>query len=119
MTLQVTLLFHESAEDFADRRGPDAAGYRGAWRDYVDAIRAAGVLVGGNALLAAETAVSVRQRGGATQVLDGPYAETKEQLGGYLVIEVADMAAAIGWAERCPAARRGAVEIRPVVLRRI
>lgn len=115
MTLQVTLLFHESAEDFAERTKPDAA-YWGAWREYVDAIRAAGVLVGGNALQPPATGLVVTTRGGAAQVLDGPYAETKEQLGGYLVIEVADMAAAVGWAERCPAARRGAVEIRPVVM---
>lgn len=118
MSLQVTLLFHETPADFAARTTADAAAqgaYWGAWRAYMGAMQEAAVIRGGNALLPAEAAVIVRQRDGAPQVLDGPYAETKEQLGGYIVIEVADMEAAIAWASRCPAATLGAVEIRPVL----
>ena len=117
MTIQVTLLFHEATADFALRTatGPDTEAYWGAWRGYMGAMGAAGVMRGGNPLLPAETAVIVRRRGDAPQVLDGPYAETKEQLGGYVVLEVPDMEAAIAWAARCPCATRGAVEIRPVM----
>ena len=56
----------------------------------------------------------VRVANGKTQVLDGPYADTKEQVGGYYLIEVADLDAAISWASRCPAASHGVVELRPV-----
>lgn len=118
MTIQVTLLFHEAAEDFALRTTPDAAAqaaYWGAWRAYAGALREAGLIRGGNALMPPAAAITVTRRGDAPQVLDGPYAETKEQLGGYMVLEVADMEAAIAWAGRCPAAARGSVEIRPVL----
>src|SRR5215213_2651282 len=83
MTIQVTLLFHESPEDFAARtaQGPEAARYWGAWRAYVGAMQEAGLVRGGNALLPPAAGVVVTHRGDAPQVLDGPYAETKEQLG--------------------------------------
>jgi len=116
-TIQVSLLFHEAPEDFANRSatGPDAEAYWGALRAYVDAMGQAGIIRGGNALLPPATGVVVRRRGKAPQVLDGPYAETKEQLGGYMAIEVEDMEAAIAWAARCPAATHGAVEVRPIL----
>jgi hypothetical protein len=56
----------------------------------------------------------VRASGGKTNVLDGPYAETKEQLGGYYMIEVPDLDAALSWAARCPGASHGAIEVRPI-----
>jgi len=117
MTIQVTLLFHEAAGDFALRTatGPESEAYWGAWRAYMGAMAGAGVMRGGNALLPAATAVIVRRQGEAPQVLDGPYAETKEQLGGYVVLEVPDMETAITWAARCPCAATGAVEVRPVM----
>ncbi len=117
MTIQVTLLFHEAPEDFATRTasGPQAEAYWGAWRAYMGAMSEAGVIRGGNALLPPATGVIVRRRGDAPQVLDGPYAETKEQLGGYILLEVADMDAAIAWAARCPCAASGAVEVRPIL----
>jgi hypothetical protein len=61
-----------------------------------------------------ETATTVRVQNGKTQVLNGPYAEVKEQLGGYYIIEATDLNAAIGWAARCPGAAHGAVEVRPI-----
>ena len=117
MTIQVTLLFHETPEDFATRAatGPHAAAYWGAWRAYMGAMSEAGIIRGGNALLPPATGIVVRRRGDAPQVLDGPYAETKEQLGGYILLEVADMDAAIAWASRCPCAATGAVEVRPIL----
>ncbi len=59
------------------------------------------------------TATKVRIVDGKTQVLDGPYAETKEQFGGYFLIEAPDLDAAVSWAARCPAARHGIIEVRP------
>ncbi|MBR0657539.1 YciI family protein [Plastoroseomonas arctica] len=114
--MQVALIFHESAEDLSARSDPARAGaYWGAWKAYVGALTEAGVVRGGNALLGPETGAVLRHRGGADQVLDGPYAETKEQLGGFLAIEVADMPAALAWAARCPCAATGAVEVRPIL----
>ena len=69
---------------------------------------------GSNRLRPASTATTVRIADGKSQVLDGPYADTKEQLGGYYLIDVADLDAALAWAARCPGASHGVVEVRPV-----
>lgn len=70
-------------------------------------------MVGGAALQPPSAATTVRQQNGKQHVQDGPYADTKEQLGGYFVIEVPDLDKALEWAARCPAAAAGAVEVRP------
>ena len=114
--MQIALIFHEAEADFEARTDParkDA--YWSAWKAYVGALQEAGIMRGGNGLSPAATARVVRQRGGARAVLDGPYAETKEQLGGFIAIEVPDMAAALDWAERCPCAKTGSVECRPIL----
>jgi hypothetical protein len=80
----------------------------------MEAMQKAGVIVGGERLRPTASATTVRSSDGKPQVLDGPYAETKEQLGGYFVVDVPDLDAAISWAARCPAASHGAVEVRPV-----
>jgi hypothetical protein len=86
-----------------------------AYMAYTDALRQAGALLGNGRLQATSTATTVRETGdGKTQVLDGPYAETKEQFGGYYLIDVPDLDAALAWAKRCPAASHGAVEVRPL-----
>ena len=85
-----------------------------AYTAYAEALAEAGAMRAGNRLAPAATAHTVRVAGGAPQVLDGPYAETREQLGGYFVIEVADMAEALRWAARCPGAAHGVVEVRPL-----
>ncbi len=61
------------------------------------------------------TATTVRVNGGQTKVLNGPYAETKEQLGGYYLIDVQDLDAALSWAAKCPGASYGTMEVRPVM----
>jgi len=81
---------------------------------YVEAMKKAGIYVVGERLRAAGTTTSVRVREGTAQVVDGPYAEAKEQLGGFHVIDVPDLDAALLWASRCPSAARGVVEVRPV-----
>jgi hypothetical protein len=74
----------------------------------------AGIYVCGDRLRGVTTATNVRVVDGRTHVVDGPYAETKEQLGGYHVIDVPDLDTALAWAARCPSAGRGCVEVRPV-----
>jgi hypothetical protein len=86
----------------------------GAYRAYMQAMIEAGVLKSSNGLEWTSTATTVRVVNDKTQVLDGPYADTKEQLGGFHIIEVADLDAAIAWAARSPTALHGVVEVRPV-----
>lgn len=74
----------------------------------------AGAMVGGERLRPTNAATTVKVRDGKAVVLAGPYAETQEQLGGYYLIEAADIDAAIAWAAACPAAQRGTIEIRPI-----
>ena len=86
----------------------------GAYRAYMEAMTEAGVLKSSNGLLPTSAATTVRVSDGKTQVLDGPYADSKEQLGGFHLIEVPDLDAAIAWAARSPTALHGVVEVRPV-----
>ncbi len=77
-------------------------------------MREAGVLRGGAELKPTLSATTVRVRGGKTLTTDGPFAETKEQLGGYYLIDVPDLDRAVHWAARCPSAQNGSIEVRPV-----
>jgi hypothetical protein len=81
---------------------------------YSEALKKAGVLKGTNRLQPSSVATTVRIADCKSQVLDGPYADSKEQLGGYYIIEVADLDAALSWAARCPASSHGVVEVRPL-----
>ena len=74
------------------------------------------MLIGGNALEAVSTATSVRLRGGQSELIDGPFAETKEQLGGYYLLECKDLDEALGWAAKIPSERYGTIEVRPVMV---
>jgi hypothetical protein len=85
-----------------------------AYMAYGEAMTKAGVLLGSNRLQPSSTATTVRAANGKSQVLDGPYVDSKEQLGGYFLIDVADLDAAISWASRCPATGHGVVEVRPI-----
>ena len=86
----------------------------GAYKAYMEAMTKAGVLKSSSGLKPTSSATTVRVRNDKTQVLDGPYADSKEQLGGFHIIEVADLDAAIAWAARSPTALHGVVEVRPV-----
>ena len=86
----------------------------GAYRAYMEAMTKAGVLKTSNRLEPTSAATTVRVVDGKPQVLDGPYADSKEQLGGFHLIEAADLDAAIAWAARSPTALHGVVEVRPV-----
>ena len=85
-----------------------------AYGAYTEAMVKAGAFVGGDRLRPTQSATTVRSAAGKIQVLDGPYAETKEQLGGYYIIEAPDLDAALSWAERCPSVANGVVEVRPI-----
>jgi hypothetical protein len=85
-----------------------------AYMAYTEALAKAGVLKGSNRLRPSSTATTVRTTNGKTQVLDGPYSDSKEQLGGYYLIDVPDLDSALTWATRCPAVGHGVVEVRPV-----
>jgi hypothetical protein len=86
------------------------------WFEYTQALSDAGAMVAGEALEPPDAARTVRVRAGARRVSAGPFAATEEVLGGYYVIDVADLAAAEDWAERIPSAPYGSVEVRPVMV---
>ena len=92
----------------------DQEHWLGAYRAYMEAMTQAGVLRSSNGLEPTSAATTVRVVNGKTQMLDGPYADSKEQLGGFHIIEVTDLDAAIAWAARSPTALHGVVEVRPV-----
>ena len=85
-----------------------------AYARFKEDITKSGVYVGSNRLRPTSTAKTVRAKNGKLSTIDGPFAETKEQLGGYFLIDVPDLDAALSWAARCPAAHHGAVEVRPI-----
>ena len=85
-----------------------------AYMAYTEALKKAGAFVGSNRLQPIATATTVKVANGKQQVLDGPYADSKEQLGGYYLIEAPDLDAAIALAARCPGSGHGTIEVRPV-----
>lgn len=82
--------------------------------DYVETLRKHGRLIITHALQSSTTASTVRIRGGKLSVTDGPFAETKEQIGGFFLIEASDLREAIGVAAKWPSARIGSIEVRPI-----
>lgn len=110
------LLLNETAEDTARRTHPtESAAYWGGWNAFIGAMAQAGVIVRGDGLQGPHSATTLRLRDGQRRVEDGPFADTKEQLAGYFVIEVADLDAALDWAAQAPCAATGSVEVRPVL----
>ena len=112
--MQFALLIYESPEAFATRNSDGTDPYTGAWRAYYKALVDAGIYVGGDPLQVPETGTTVRIKDGKRRVQDGPFADTKEQVGGFTILELPSLDAALEWAARCPAASVGAVEVRPV-----
>lgn len=84
--------------------------------EFGERAKAAGVMLGGNALQPISTATSVKMRTGKKLITDGPFAETKEQLGGYYLLDCKDLDEAVEWASQIPSARFGTVEVRPVMV---
>jgi hypothetical protein len=109
----VALIYNDEAA-WQGLSDDERTGVYGRYMALAEAARAAGVMRGGNELQPADTATTVRIRDGRTAVVDGPYAEVKEALGGYFIFDCGSMEEAIEWASRIPAAETGAVEVRPV-----
>jgi hypothetical protein len=114
MEMQYLLMIY--GEEGAWNQMPEEAQRAGLaqYMAYGDALRKAGKMVNANRLRDVADATRVTVRDGKTKVQDGPYADTKEQLGGYYLIEAKDLDEAISWAARCPGAAHGIIEVRPV-----
>lgn len=114
--MQYMLIFQETAEEVSKREDPkQAEQYWGAWHAYIGSLSEAGVVVSGNGLQAPHTATRVRVQAGKRQIQDGPFPDVKEHLGGYFVIEVPNLEAALEWAARSPNVHNGSTEIRPIL----
>ena len=110
------LLFNETADERGKRDDPAAAdAYWGGWSAYMGAIAQGGAMVSGNGLQPPEVSTTLRIADGKRHVVDGPFADTKEMLGGYVILDVADLDGALEWAARAPCVAAGSVEIRPVL----
>lgn len=112
--MKYMLMIYADEKAFASMPPADAQRGMQAYMAYAEALTAAGVDGGSHRLRPTSTATTVRVTDGKTQVLNGPYAETKEQFGGYFLIDVPDLDAALSWAARCPGAHHGVVEVRPL-----
>jgi hypothetical protein len=116
-TMQYMLLIYGNENAYKSMQGkPEGAELHAAYGAYTQALIKAGVMKGGDQLKDSSTATTVRLEGGKAKVLDGPYAETKEQLAGYYIIDVPDADTALSWAAKCPGATYGAMEVRPIIM---
>ncbi|MBC7883466.1 MAG: YciI family protein [Anaerolineae bacterium] len=114
--MQYMIMTYEDPSAFNARTDAQKSpAYWGSWAAYTQTLQESGVMVAGSGLQLPNTSTTVRLREGKRHIQDGPYAETKEQLGGYFVIDVPDLDTALDWAVRCPAAAEGVVEVRPVL----
>jgi hypothetical protein len=113
-TMRYALLIYASEQGMAAAPKEAATKMLAAYSDYTQAMKKAGVWLAGERLKPTATATTVSSGSGQKKVLDGPYADTKEQLGGFYLIEAPDMDAALSWAARCPGASHGTMEVRPI-----
>jgi len=113
--MKYLLLIYENEGDFAKVTEEEGNKIFAEYMDYTKGIRKAGNYIGGEALQPIATATTVRQRNGKTLTTDGPFAETKEQLGGYYLVEAKDLDEAIKLAGGIPAVRTGSIEVRPIM----
>ena len=114
--MQYMLLIYSDESIEQSMSDSERKAYFGEYMEYTEALKTAGVLVAGDALQPIATATSVRLRDGKPGHTDGPFAETKEQLGGYYLIDCKDLDEALLWASKIPSARHGTIEVRPVVV---
>lgn len=112
--MEYMLLIHSDPKGWESLTETQRAQGMAAYMAFTDALRQAGVVRGSNRLRNADMSTTVKVRDGKTEVLNGPFVETREQLGGYYLIDVPDLDAALVWAARCPGASHGTVEVRPV-----
>ncbi len=103
-------------DDNKPEDSPEAAAEFQAWMALEREMAEAGVRVAGDALMPPNTATTIRRRNGKLSVVDGPFAETKEALGGYHLVDVKDLDEALHWAQKAPTVDYGSVEVRPVLV---
>lgn len=114
--MEYMLIFTEPQAEIAKRNDPEQApAYWGAWSAYCNTLVESGIMVSGAGLQPPETATTVRIRDGKRILHDGPFAESKEMLGGFFVINVPDLDTALEWAARSPSSVSGSTEVRPVL----
>jgi hypothetical protein len=111
--MKYMLLLYGREDDFDTLKPAEQRRMIAAFQAYVDAMRAEGVLVSNGRLADSKRAVQVTGKSGKLQVLDGPYVDTIEQLGGYFIIDVPDRDTALIWAKRCRAAATDVIEVKP------
>jgi hypothetical protein len=114
ITMKYLLLIYGNEAAMQTASKADIDQMHGAYMAYTEAMVKAGVIAGGERLRPTSDATTVKVANGKTNVLNGPYAETREQLAGFYMIDVPDLDAALSWAARCPGASRGTIEVRPV-----
>ena len=112
--MEYTLLIYSDLAEFRKLPASQTGEMVAAYGAYTEALQKAGVLRASTRLRPVDTATTVRMKTGKTEVLNGPYAETREQLGGFYMIDVPDLDTALSWAARCPGASYGTIEVRPV-----
>mgnify|MGYP001392293578 CR=1 FL=1 len=113
--MKYLLMIYENEQAWAGLSEAEAGAIFGEYMRFTEDLRVAGKLLGGEPLQPTSTASTVRVRDGKTSVTDGPFAETKEQLGGFYLVEASDLDDALAIAGRIPGARFGSVEVRPVM----
>jgi|SRR3954465_9737409 hypothetical protein len=113
--MKYMLLIYDDEGGWESASADDREAVYAEYRALGEAMREAGVMVGGAELKGSSTATLVRQRDGDTLVNDGPFAETREQLGGYYLVDCPTLDDAIGWAARIPSAAHGTIEVRPLM----
>jgi hypothetical protein len=115
--MQYMLLFHQPATELERTQDdPASADYWESWYAYMGALYSAGIVTSGEGLEPPSTATTVRVRDGQREVLDGSSAQTKDLLGGYVIIDVPSLDEAVTWAARSPSSSTGSTEVRPVAL---
>src|SRR5918995_1199934 len=112
--MQYMLMIYSSEAGWSKLTPAEQERGMAAYNAYTEALSKAGALSAAGRLQPISAATTVRLANGKPQVLNGPYADSKEQLGGYYLIDVPDLDAAISWAARCPGAGHGVVEVRPL-----
>jgi len=112
--MQYLLMLYSQQDQWPKMSASQQQEAMAAYGAYTEASKKAGAHVASNRLQPTTSATTVRVANGKSQVLDGPYADTKEQLGGYYLIETPDLDAALSWAARCPGASHDTIEVRPV-----
>jgi hypothetical protein len=112
--MQYLLLIYNNEQNWLKLSDADRAALSAEYGTFTESIAKSGNYKGGNALQPTNTATTVRVRDGKRQTTDGPFAETREHLGGYYLVDAKDLDEAISMAERIPGARTGGIEVRPI-----